>query len=145
MKGTINIPHWAKSTLEYLNLRTRFSATLVPESKDYFGMLRKIAPMVAWSKVDESIVQELVVTRGKMNGSVPFSDANVPNEFGNIEKLVKGIVENKVKLSDLKNMKPFFRLNPPRGGFKRKSKKQYSDGGILGNNKDLPDLIRRML
>jgi large subunit ribosomal protein L30 len=145
MKGTVNIPYWANSTLEYLNLKTKFSATLVPESEDYLGMLRKVAQIVSWSKADESMVRELVMTRGRMRGSVPLSDANVPGEFGNIENLVRGIVENKVKLSDLKTMKPFFKLSPPKGGFKRKSKKQYADGGILGSNKDLPELIRRML
>jgi large subunit ribosomal protein L30 len=145
MRGTVNIPYWANSTLEYLNLKTKFSATLLPESEDYLGMLRKVAQMVAWSKADESMVRELVITRGRMRGSVPLSDANVPDKFGNIESLAREIVENKVKLSDLKNMKPFFRLGPPKGGFKRKSKKQYSDGGILGNNKDLSNLVRRML
>ena len=75
-----------------------------------------------------------------MRGSVPLSDANVPGKFGNIENLVRGIVENKVKLSDLKTMKPFFKLSPSKGGFKRKSKKQYTDGGILGSNKNIPEL-----
>ena len=55
------------------------------------------------------------------------------------------VVEDKVKISELKNIKPFFRLNPPKGGFRRKTKKAYSDGGILGKNKELPDLVRRML
>jgi large subunit ribosomal protein L30 len=69
----------------------------------------------------------------------------VPNDFGNIEGLVTAIVEDKVKISELKNIKPFFRLNPPKGGFRRKTKKAYFDGGILGKNKELPDLVRRML
>jgi large subunit ribosomal protein L30 len=83
--------------------------------------------------------------RGKMVGSVPLDDANVLTEFGSIDNLIKSIVENKVKLSEVKSMKPFFRLSPPRGGFKRKSKKLFTDGGILGNNKELQGLVRRML
>jgi large subunit ribosomal protein L30 len=145
MKGTVNIPYWARSTLNYLNLNSKFSATLLPESEDYFGMLRKVAQIVAWGKVDESVVRELMMGRGKMAGSVPLTEANVPGEFGSVDNLVKSIVENKVKLSELKSMKPFFRLSPPRGGFKRKGKKQFTDGGILGNNNDLPKLVRRML
>ena len=62
MKGTVNIPYWANSTLEYLNLKTKFSATLVPESEDYLGMLRKVAQIVSWSKADESMVRELIMT-----------------------------------------------------------------------------------
>ncbi|HEY7108867.1 MAG TPA: 50S ribosomal protein L30 [Nitrososphaeraceae archaeon] len=145
MKGTVNIPYWARSTLNCLNLKSKFSATLLPESDDYFGMLRKVAHIVAWGKADESIVRELVMGRGKMVGSVPLDDANVLTEFGSIDNLIKSIVENKVKLSEVKSMKPFFRLSPPRGGFKRKSKKLFTDGGILGNNKELQGLVRRML
>jgi large subunit ribosomal protein L30 len=79
-----------------------------------------------------------------MNSSF-ISEAEIPPEYGNIDGLVRGIVEEKVKLSDIKKIKPFFRLSPPRGGFKRKTKRQYSNGGVLGKNTELPDLIRRML
>lgn len=42
------------------------------------------------------------------------------------------------------NLKPFFRLHPPRGGIE--SKKHFGVGkGVLGNNKKINDLIRRML
>ena len=145
IRGTVNIPYWADLTLRNLNLEKKFSATLVPDSPVYLGMLRKIAGMIAWSKADSTIVKELFLKKARRIGSIPISDSDVPNDFGNIEGLVTAIVEDKVKISELKNIKPFFRLNPPKGGFRRKTKKAYSDGGILGKNKDLPDLVRRML
>lgn len=41
-------------------------------------------------------------------------------------------------------LKPFFRLHPPRGGIK--SKLQYANGGVLGDNKeDINKLVQRML
>jgi len=145
IRGTVNIPYWADMTLRNLNLEKKFTATLVPDSPVYIGMLRKIAVMIAWSKADSTIVKELFLKKARKKGSIPVSDSDVPNEYGNIEGLVRAIVEDKIKISELKYMKPFFRLNPPKGGFKRKTKKAYSDGGILGNNRELPDLVRRML
>jgi large subunit ribosomal protein L30 len=145
IKGTINIPHSMDSTLRFLNLKTKFSATLVPESPVYLGMLSKISNLVAWSRVDELVVKDLFTKKGKAMNSSFISEAEIPPEYGNIDGLVRGIVEEKVKLSDIKKIKPFFRLSPPRGGFKRKTKRQYSDGGVLGKNTELPDLIRRML
>ncbi|MGA8405276.1 MAG: 50S ribosomal protein L30 [Nitrososphaeraceae archaeon] len=145
IRGTVNIPYWADLTLRNLNLEKKFSATLVPDSPAYLGMLRKIAGMIAWSKADSTIVKELFLKKARRTGSIPISDSDVPNDFGNIEGLVTAIVEDKVKISELKNIKPFFRLNPPKGGFRRKTKKAYSDGGILGKNKELPELVRRML
>lgn len=41
-------------------------------------------------------------------------------------------------------LKPFFRLHPPRGGIE--SKKHFGVGkGVLGNNKKMNELVRRML
>jgi large subunit ribosomal protein L30 len=42
-------------------------------------------------------------------------------------------------------LKPWFSLNPPKGGFKRKTKTQYTQKGILGENNELIDLVRRMI
>jgi large subunit ribosomal protein L30 len=36
-------------------------------------------------------------------------------------------------------------LNPPKGGFKKSTIKQFSDGGILGNNKELLEIVKRMV
>ena len=35
IKGTVNIPEWAKRTLDGLNLDKRFRATIVPENPEY--------------------------------------------------------------------------------------------------------------
>jgi len=56
------------------------------------------------------------------------------------DKLIKARGE---KISGKNELKPFFRLHPPRGGIK--SKLQYPKG-VLGNNKDdINKLIERML
>ena len=67
------------------------------------------------------------------------------DEYKGIDELVNVIVNDKIKFSDQNSIKPWFSLNPPKGGFKRKSKKQFSDGGILGNNKDLLEIVKRMV
>jgi large subunit ribosomal protein L30 len=145
IKGTVNIPYEKGRTLQFLNLKRKFAATLVPESSAYIGMLRKLSEIVAWEKVDESIVRELVIKKGRTVESKLVSESDVPLEYGNLDMLVKSIVEDKVKLTEIKKFKPYFSLHPPRGGFKRKTKRQFSDGGILGRNSMLPDLIKRML
>ncbi len=52
IKGTVNVPYWANSTLEYLNLGKKFNATIVPETKQTLGMLRKVKDIVAWCSAD---------------------------------------------------------------------------------------------
>ena len=60
IKGTVNIPRWAQATLGCLNLDKRFRATVVPESEQYLGMLRRVKDEVAWTKADAGIVKELL-------------------------------------------------------------------------------------
>jgi large subunit ribosomal protein L30 len=48
-------------------------------------------------------------------------------------------------LSSIAGLKPYMGLSPPRGGFKRSSRRQFKEGGILGENPTLPDIVRRMM
>jgi large subunit ribosomal protein L30 len=44
-----------------------------------------------------------------------------------------------------KGLKPFFGLSPPKGGFRRSSRRQFREGGILGENPQLADILKRMI
>jgi large subunit ribosomal protein L30 len=143
IKGSVNVPHWAKYTLDSLNLYKKFWATILPETAESLGMLRKIKEFVAWSHVDAGLVKELIEKRGKTSGSRPVLKEAGP--YNSIDALASDIAEDKVRLSSLQVIKPWFALNPPRGGFKRKTKTQYNQKGILGEDRELADIIRRMI
>jgi large subunit ribosomal protein L30 len=110
-------------------------------------MLRKINQWVAWSKADSDIIKILIEKRGKKkNPLLESRDENKSkSDYKGIDELVDVIVNDKVKFSDQNNIKPWFSLNPPKGGFKKSTKKQFSDGGILGNNKELLEIVKRMV
>lgn len=145
IKGTVNIPMWAQTTLDGLNLDKRFRATIVPESDEYLGMLRKVKEEVAWTKADAGIVKELLEKRGRKTGYKPITKSDLPKEYKTIEDFATAIAENKVAMSKLEGMKPWFALSPPRGGFKRKTKTQYAQNGILGEDGELVEIVKRML
>jgi large subunit ribosomal protein L30 len=147
MRGTVNVPYWALTTLKNLYLNKKFSATLVPETTNYLGMLRKINQWVAWSKADSDIIKILIEKRGKKKSvTLESKDENKnKSDYKGIDELVDVIVNDKIKFSDQNNIKPWFGLNPPKGGFKKNTKKQFSDGGILGNNKELLEIVKRMV
>jgi len=145
IKGTVNIPRWAQATLDGLNLDRRFRATVVPESEEYLGMLRKVKEEVAWTKADAGIVKELLEKRGRKAGYKPISKSDLPKEYNSIDDLAVAIAENKVAISKLEGIKPWFALSPPKGGFKRKTKTQYAQNGILGEDGELVGIVKRML
>ena len=147
MRGTVNVPYWALTTLKNLYLNKKFSATLVPETTNYLGMLRKINQWVAWSKADSDIIKTLIEKRGKKKSpTLESKDENKSkSDYKGIDELVEVIVNDKIKFSDQSNIKPWFSLNPPKGGFKKNTKRQFSDGGILGNNKELLEIVKKMV
>lgn len=148
LRGTVNVPYWAVTTLKNLYLNKRFSATLVPETSDYLGMLRKISPWVAWSKADREIVKTLIENRAKnknLESDSVRKTGKSKEDYKDIDELVDVLVNDKIKFSEQNNVKPWFSLNPPKGGFKKSTKRQFSDGGTLGNNKDLLEIVKKMI
>lgn len=145
IKGTVNIPKWAQTTLDGLNLDKRFRATIVPENNEYLGMLRTVKEEVAWTKADASIVKELLEKRGRKAGYKPITKSDIPKDYKSIDDLASAIAENRVTMSKLEGIKPWFALSPPRGGFKRKTKTQYAQDGVLGEDGELVEIVKRML
>jgi len=82
--------------------------------------------------------------------------------WGNVEELVDAYIRGEVKslwcrkgerpimvngkASCIPGLKPYFRLHPPKGGFKGSVKKPYNAGGELGyRGSAINDLIMRMI
>ncbi|MGB6463846.1 MAG: 50S ribosomal protein L30 [Nitrosotalea sp.] len=146
MKGTINVPHWANTTLDLLNLDKRFRATILPERDNTKGMLDKIKHYVSWQEIDISTAKELLEKRSRKEGYRKLTSEDIEKlGFKNTDELAKSLADGTVALSKLKPLKPWFALSPPRHGFKRSTKKMYGEGGILGNHKGLLTQVKMMI
>jgi len=146
MKGTINVPHWARTTLDLLHLDKRFRATIIPERDNTKGMLNKIQHYVSWQEIDTPTAKELLEKRARKEGYRKItSDDVVKLGFKNTDDLAKSLAEGSTALSKLKPIKPWFALAPPKHGFKRSTKRMYGEGGILGNHKELLSQVKLMI
>ncbi len=146
IRGTVNVPSWADTTLQLLNLNKKFRATIVPEDPSFVGMLKRVKNYVAWCKADRETVKELIEKRARKQG-----DKHVDNNdlktlgYKGVDDLVAAIIDGKVALSKLGMIKPSFALAPPRKGFKRKTKRMYQEQGILGENQELLNIVKNMI
>jgi large subunit ribosomal protein L30 len=52
--------------------------------------------------------------------------------YESIEKLAQALHQGEVDLTKVKKLKPFFRMHPPKRGFKRSVKRPYGSKGELG-------------
>ncbi len=135
IKGKIGIKKPINETLDRLKIRKKYACVILTKpSKVELGMLKKVIDFVAYGEIDDATLKELIEKRGKM--------INKKKKI-NSDEIIKELKAGK-KFEEV-NLKPFFRLHPPRGGIE--SKKHFGVGkGVLGNNKnEINELIRKML
>ncbi len=146
MRGMVNTPFDVRKTLENLNIETRFRATILPDEPTYLGMLKKAKEHVAWCEADPEIIKKILEKRGRLEGRKPLLLENVNGlGFESLDKLAADLAEAKVNMQNLKGVKPSFALSPPRGGFRRSTRRNFGQGGILGANPDLVKIVEKML
>ncbi|MHB8565989.1 MAG: uL30 family ribosomal protein [Nitrososphaerales archaeon] len=146
LRGLVNTRAPVRTTLEQLSLIKRFNSTIVPDNKVFRGMLKLSKEHVAWCTVDASTVEKLLKARAEVSDGKRFDEANL-KKFGysSYSQLASDIASGKARLDGSQGIRRFFRLNSPRGGFKRSIRRQYGEGGILGPNKELAELVEKML
>ncbi|WOV93091.1 MAG: 50S ribosomal protein L30 [Candidatus Nitrosoabyssus spongiisocia] len=146
IRGQADVPYWAHTTMNLLKLEKKFRATILPIKDNTLGMLDKVKHYVSWIELDESLAKELLEKKARKSGYVKVTDADLKElGFSSFDELAKSLSSGESVLSKLKPLKPWFALAPPRKGFKKSSKKLYGQKGILGHNKDLDELVRRMI
>ena len=146
IKGQVDVPYWAKTTLKLLKLEKKFRATIIPAQENTLGMLNKVKHYVSWQEAEVSMAMELLDKKGRKSGYKKITEEDIKKiGFKNIEDLATSLAEGKTTMTKLKPLKPWFALAPPRHGFKKSTKKLYTQKGILGPNKELGNLVRNMI
>ena len=121
-----------KESLSRLRMRRKYACVVLNPNKEQEGMIKKVKNLVAFGEINKETLEKLIEKRGH-----PI-DKKKKIDF----KKVADELEKGKKSVDL-NLKPFFRLHPPRGGI---NSKVHFPRGVLGNNgKKINDLVLRML
>ena len=109
-------------------------------------MLNKIKHYISWQEVDISTTKELLDKKARKSGYKKITTEDISKiGFKSMDELASSLTEGKTSLSKLSPLKPWFALSPPRKGFKRSTKKLYGQKGILGQNKELSEIVKRMM
>lgn len=149
IKGTADVPHWASTTLRLLRLEKKYRATIVPEKPGTLGMLKKVQHYVAWKALDGELAGDLMAKKARGPGYRPVSDGDMASvaggKFGTLKQAAASLASGESSMSDLSPLKPWFALSPPRGGFRRSTKRLYGQKGVLGHNPGLDSLVRSMI
>ena len=146
IKGQADVPYWATHTMTLLKLDKKYRATILPAKENTLGMLRKVQHYISWIELEQSLAKELVDKKARKSGYQKITSDDLKQlGFASTDELATALSEGKATLSKLKPLKPWFALAPPRHGFKRSTKKLYGQKGVLGQNKELDSIVRRMM
>jgi len=146
LHGLINTSAPVRTTLIELGIGRRFAATVLRGDATTMGALRLCKDYLAWCTVDEALLTSLLEQRGRVSSTKKL-DAPTLKKLGYKDHadLASKILKQEMTLSSVQGVKPFFGLSPPKGGMKRSSRRQFGEGGILGSNPKLPDMVKRMI
>ena len=110
----------------------KYTCVVLEGKKEQLGMIKKVKDFTAFGEINDKTLEKLVEKRGQSIDK---------NKKVDSKKIVEELKKGK-KYKEL-NLKPFFRLHPPRKGIKSKL---HFPKGVLGDNKEkINDLVERML
>lgn len=141
VRGIINTHPDVRMTLDLLRLRKKNACVVIDNNAINKGMLQKVKDYTTYGVIDEAFFKEMLDKRGELVGKTKISDAKKVDTA----KLAKEYFSGAIKLGQFEekyNIKPFFRMAPPVGGFERKGiKMPFARGGVLGNREEKMSLL----
>lgn len=147
VRGHAGVNQDIEDTMRILNLMRINHCVVVPETEIVRGMLNKIKDYVTWGEVSVETLAKMVKFRGRLRGDLPIDDAYIKenSKFTSIISLSKVVAKDEFRYSDLREVKPVFRLSPPRKGYEG-NKKSFQNGGALGyRGEKINELVGKML
>ena len=147
IRGIVNVKPDIKRTLQLFRLTRPNHCVLLEENASIKGMLQIAKDYITWGEIDREVLSKLMDARGKLEGNVDITEDYVKSAtpYNNFEKLSQAIMDNKFKYKDISNVKPIFRLNPPKKGYEG-IKRSFVNKGALGyRGKDINRLLERMI
>ncbi len=144
--GSINSSGPVRKALEELKVVRKFTATVVSDDAPTVGMLKLCKDYVAWAPVEADLLATLLKERGMVTTTKGLDPATLKKlGYKKHEDLAAKMLKEQIRLSAVEGIKPFFRLAPPKGGFKQSMRRQSTERGLLGSNPKLAEIIRRMV
>ncbi len=146
IRGTLNVSKREEDTLRMLRVDRNNYATIIDDRPDYKGMLQKAKDWITWGEPTVETIKAILEKRGRAPGEKKLSDEYIQElGFEDFDELAKKLVECELSINQVEGIKPFFRLHPPKKGFKKSVKRQYGNNGELGyRGEAINELAMRM-
>jgi large subunit ribosomal protein L30 len=144
--GKINSPAPVRQALAELKVERKFSASVVTDDAPTVGVLKLCKNYVSWAPLDQGLLVALLKRRGMVSSTHRLDESALATiGFKRHEDIAEKMMKEQLRLSAIHGVLPFFRLAPPKGGFRVSLRRQSSEKGGLGYNPKLPALVEKMV
>lgn len=146
VRGTAGVKKGIADTMDMLKLTRINHAVLINENPSYNGMLLKSKDYITWGEVTIDTLTSMISKRGRVIGGDRVTDEyiNENTDYASIKEFAEAIMNSETQFEDA-NIKPVFRLHPPRKGYEG-IRNAFNEGGSLGfRDEAINDLILKML
>ncbi len=147
VRGSVNVKSDILDTMKMLRLTRVNHCVILPETKEYMGMVKKVKDYVTWGEIKPEVLAKMIIHRGKLVGDKKITDKylQTQSDFKSIMSFAKAVTAGEAQYRDIKDIKPVIRLHPPKKGYEG-VKRSYTTGGALGYRGDaINALIDRMI
>ncbi len=149
VRGKVHVKTEIEDTMKLINLTRVNHCVVIDDRSQYRGMINKINDYITWGEINTETFMKLMHKRGRLTGNKRLSDEYFAENtsYKSIEEFVGAFMNFDTELRDIKDLKPIFRLRPPKKGYERGGiKHPYSTGGALGHRSDkINDLLEKMI
>jgi len=147
VRGSIRTKIEINDTMKMLRLFRVNHLVLISEKKQMKKMVEKVKDYVTYGEIEAETLEKVLSKRAFLKGNkkvlIEYLKEKKINSF---KELAEKIIKEEIQLKDLE-IKPVFRLKPPKKGYERAGiKKAYSIGGALGHRAtEINKLINKMV
>ncbi len=147
VRGRIHIRGDIKSTLKLLNLNRVNHCVIIEDTPQNRGMINKVKDYVTWGEIDKETLTRMLEKRGRLPGNRRLDEMYMKKtSYKSIKKFADSFMKSDADIKSI-DIKPVFRLRPPKTGYERGGvKKPFSVGGALGyRREEINNLLKRMI
>jgi len=147
VRGTVGVDFRGEDNMKMMRLNKPNHEVVVDNRPSYLGMFQRAKECLTWGEINRDSMIKLLRKRGRLSGNKRLTDEYLRDNtrFSSIDEFVDEFMSFKAELSDIPNLKPVFRLRPPKKGFGG-IKRSFSEGGALGyRGEEINSLLSRMI
>jgi large subunit ribosomal protein L30 len=99
VRGSVNVKSDILDTMKMLRLNRVNHCVVIPESKEYMGMVRKVKDYVTWGEIKPETLAKMIINRGKLVGDKKITDKYLQSksDFKSIMSFAKAVTAGEAR------------------------------------------------